>query len=125
RGYLDHAGDVGDRAELLLAAVREERHVLEMGDLLVMAHARPGGLGPAKRVLQILRDGAVQDATDQFHAISSSVGTLPLGRGPPSLLVFRGPGPALGFARAPRPLEPPDTLLAERVLRAHACGLLV
>src|SRR5207245_9509256 len=111
--------------ERRLAAARVGRPVLGRGDLLVMAHARPGGLGPAKRVLQILRDGAVQDATEQCHAISSSVGTLPLGRGAPSLLVFRGPGLALGFARAPRPLEPPDTLLAERVLRAHACGLLV
>src|SRR5712691_3306215 len=49
RRHLDHARDVGDRAELLLAAVGEERHLLEMGHLLVVAHAGSGGLGPAER----------------------------------------------------------------------------
>src|SRR5215470_3994786 len=78
RGHFHYPRDVGERPELFLRAVREQRHVLEVADFLVVAHAGPRGLGAAKRLLEVLRDRPIQDAAYQFHAASSiAIGAPP------------------------------------------------
>src|SRR5215471_7440170 len=78
RRHLHHPRDVGECPELLLGAIGEQRHVLEVANLLVVAHARPRGLGATERLLEVLRNRAIQDAAYQFHATSSiAIGAPP------------------------------------------------